>query len=131
MKGAAAYSASKSALTGFSAAMGTELRRQKIRILDVRSPHTQTSLHTRPISGVSPPQGQALSSKFSVLSSKFQVLSSRFSRSQRRYGSARRYWQKIGRKLQHGSLINTVDTIEAKIVALASEDDINGLVHYV
>ncbi|MCY0906155.1 SDR family NAD(P)-dependent oxidoreductase [Arthrobacter sp. H14-L1] len=60
MKGMAAYSATKSALTGFSAAMGAELRRQKIRVLDVRPPHTQTGLHTRPISGVSPPLGRGL-----------------------------------------------------------------------
>ncbi|MBG0738007.1 SDR family NAD(P)-dependent oxidoreductase [Paeniglutamicibacter antarcticus] len=60
MKGMAAYSASKSALTGFSAAMGAELRRQKIRVLDVRPPHTQTGLHTRPISGVPPQLGRGL-----------------------------------------------------------------------
>ncbi|MDO5754553.1 SDR family oxidoreductase [Arthrobacter sp.] len=59
MKGMAAYSASKAALTGFSTAMAAELRRRKIRVLDVRPPHTQTGLHLRPISGASPnlPQG--------------------------------------------------------------------------
>ncbi|MDJ0314903.1 SDR family NAD(P)-dependent oxidoreductase [Arthrobacter sp. H35-D1] len=59
MKGMAAYSASKAALTGFGTAMAAELRRQKIRVLDVRPPHTQTGLHTRPISGTPPnlPEG--------------------------------------------------------------------------
>ncbi len=59
MKGMAAYSATKAALTGFSTAMAAELRRHKIRVLDVRPPHTQTGLHLRPISGTPPnlPQG--------------------------------------------------------------------------
>ncbi|UIK89886.1 SDR family NAD(P)-dependent oxidoreductase [Arthrobacter polaris] len=60
MKGMAAYSAVKSALTGFSAAMGAELRRRKVRVLDVRPPHTQTGLHTRPIAGISPQLGPGL-----------------------------------------------------------------------
>ena len=60
MKGMAAYSATKCALTGFSAAMGAELRREHIRVLDVRPPHTETGLHTRPISGVPPRLGQGL-----------------------------------------------------------------------
>ncbi len=58
MKGMAVYSATKSALTGFSAAMGAELRREHIRVLDVRPPHTETGLHTRPISGVPPRLGR-------------------------------------------------------------------------
>lgn len=59
MKGMAAYSASKAALTGFGTAMAAELRREKIRVLDVRPPHTQTGLHLRPISGTPPnlPEG--------------------------------------------------------------------------
>ena len=61
MKGMAAYSASKAALTGFSPAMRAELRRHKIRVLDVRPPHTETGLHTRPISGTSPQLGHGLS----------------------------------------------------------------------
>lgn len=60
MKGMAVYSAVKAALTGFSSAMSAELRRQKIRVLDVRPPHTETGLHTRPISGVSPRLGDGL-----------------------------------------------------------------------
>lgn len=60
MKGMAVYSATKSALTGFGAAMGAELRREHIRVLDVRPPHTETGLHTRPISGVPPRLGPGL-----------------------------------------------------------------------
>lgn len=60
MKGMAVYSATKSALTGFGVAMGAELRREKISVLDVRPPHTETGLHTRPISGVPPRLGPGL-----------------------------------------------------------------------
>lgn len=60
LRGMAVYSATKSALTSFSAAMGAELRRQQIRVLDVRPPHTETGLHTRPISGVPPRLGRGL-----------------------------------------------------------------------
>lgn len=60
MKGMAAYSATKTALTGFDAAMGAELRREQIRVLDVRPPHTETGLHTRPISGDPPQLGPGL-----------------------------------------------------------------------
>lgn len=60
MKNMAVYSATKSALTSFGAAMGSELRRQRIRVLDVRPPHTETGLHTRPISGSPPRLGRGL-----------------------------------------------------------------------
>lgn len=60
MKGMAVYSASKAALTGFSTAMSAELRRHKVRVLDVRPPHTETGLHTRPIFGVPPRLGPGL-----------------------------------------------------------------------
>jgi short-subunit dehydrogenase len=52
--GMAAYSASKAALTGFDAAAARELRRARIRLLDVRPPHTATGLATRPIAGATP-----------------------------------------------------------------------------
>ena len=57
--GMAAYSASKAALAAFDAAAGRELRRSRIRLIDVRPPHTETGLATRPIAGVPPrlPQG--------------------------------------------------------------------------
>jgi short-subunit dehydrogenase len=59
MPGMAAYSAAKAGLTAFDAALATELRRRRIRVLDVRPPHTETGLTTRPIAGQAPrlPQG--------------------------------------------------------------------------
>lgn len=59
MKNMAVYSAAKAALSGFSTAMGAELRRHKVRVLDVRPPHTDTGLHTRPVAGQAPPLGTA------------------------------------------------------------------------
>lgn len=58
--GMAAYSASKAALTAFDRASGRELRREGIRVIDVRPPHLDTGLETRPIAGEAPrlPQGQ-------------------------------------------------------------------------
>ncbi len=58
--GMAAYSASKAALTAFDRAAGRELRREGIRVVDVRPPHLDTGLEGRPISGEAPrlPQGQ-------------------------------------------------------------------------
>src|SRR6476661_6685632 len=44
MPGMAAYSAAKAGLTAFDAALATELRRRRIRVLDVRPPHTETGL---------------------------------------------------------------------------------------
>jgi short-subunit dehydrogenase len=52
--GMAAYSATKSALTGFDRAMALELRRAGVRVLDVRPPHTETGLAGRPIAGDPP-----------------------------------------------------------------------------
>ncbi len=52
--GMAAYSATKAALTAFDRAAALELRRQGIRVIDVRPPHTETGLAGRPISGVAP-----------------------------------------------------------------------------
>lgn len=57
MKGMAAYSASKAGLTSFSAAANAELRRRKIRVLDVRPPHTDTGLINRPVAGEAPRLG--------------------------------------------------------------------------
>nr|WP_297430347.1 SDR family NAD(P)-dependent oxidoreductase [uncultured Actinotalea sp.] len=56
--GMAAYSAAKAGLTAFDAALQHELRRRKVRVLDVRPPHTETGLADRPIAGQAPPLGQ-------------------------------------------------------------------------
>ena len=61
LPGMAAYSASKAALSGVATALRTELRRSKVTVHDVRPPHTETGLATRPLSGQAPglPQGLA------------------------------------------------------------------------
>ena len=41
-------------LSAASAALGRELRRRGIRVLDARPPHTETGLATRPIAGTAP-----------------------------------------------------------------------------
>jgi cyclic-di-GMP-binding biofilm dispersal mediator protein len=53
--GMAAYSAVKAGLSAFDVAAGRELRRRRIRLLDVQPPHTATGLEHRPIAGVAPP----------------------------------------------------------------------------
>jgi cyclic-di-GMP-binding biofilm dispersal mediator protein len=58
--GMAAYSASKAALAAFDAAAARELRRARIRVVDVRPPHTETGLAERPIAGAPPPLPQGL-----------------------------------------------------------------------
>ncbi len=54
-----AYSASKAAASALLKSVRTEARKSKIRIVDVRPPHTETGLATRPITGQAPklPQG--------------------------------------------------------------------------
>ncbi|MBX5329994.1 SDR family oxidoreductase [Rhodococcus fascians] len=54
-----AYSASKAAASALVKSVRTEARKSKIRIVDVRPPHTETGLATRPIAGQAPklPQG--------------------------------------------------------------------------
>lgn len=54
LAGMAAYSASKAALTGFDTAVRQEARRSGIRVVDIRPPHTETGLATRPIAGQAP-----------------------------------------------------------------------------
>lgn len=57
--GMAAYGASKAGLKSFVSATQRELRREGIRVLDTRPPHTETGLASRAIAGVAPtmPQG--------------------------------------------------------------------------
>ncbi|WP_375483060.1 SDR family NAD(P)-dependent oxidoreductase [uncultured Jatrophihabitans sp.] len=57
LPGMAAYAASKAALTAFDRAAGRELRRAGVRVLDVRPPHTETGLASRPVAGISPRLG--------------------------------------------------------------------------
>lgn len=52
--GMAVYSAAKAALTAFDAALAKELRREGIRVLDVRPPHTETGLVDRALAGTAP-----------------------------------------------------------------------------
>lgn len=52
--GMAAYSAAKAGLSAATQALGRELRRRRIHVLDARPPHTETGLAGRPIAGSSP-----------------------------------------------------------------------------
>ena len=54
MAGLAAYSAVKAGLSAATRALGRELRRQGIQVLDARPPHTETGLAGRSISGTAP-----------------------------------------------------------------------------
>ncbi len=54
MPGMAAYGASKAALRSFNEGFGREARRQKVRVLDIRPPHTETGLVDRAIAGTAP-----------------------------------------------------------------------------
>jgi len=54
MPGMAAYSASKAAAAAATEAIRREFRRMKVSVVDVRPPHTETGLATRPISGTAP-----------------------------------------------------------------------------
>jgi len=54
MAGLAAYSAVKAGLSAATQALGRELRRRGIQVLDARPPHTETGLAGRPISGTAP-----------------------------------------------------------------------------
>ncbi len=52
--GMAAYSAAKAGLSFATRALGKELRRRRIHVLDARPPHTETGLAERPIAGQAP-----------------------------------------------------------------------------
>jgi NAD(P)-dependent dehydrogenase (short-subunit alcohol dehydrogenase family) len=59
LAGMTSYSASKAALTAADVALARELRRRGITVCDVRPPHTETGLATRPLAGTAPrlPEG--------------------------------------------------------------------------
>lgn len=61
LPGMAPYSASKAALSAVATALRTELRRSRVAVHDVRPPHTETGLATRPLAGEAPglPEGLA------------------------------------------------------------------------
>ena len=52
--GMSAYSSSKSAMSSFLETIRTELRRDKVQILEARPGHTETGLATRPLFGNAP-----------------------------------------------------------------------------
>ncbi|MDH6532664.1 short-subunit dehydrogenase [Aurantimicrobium minutum] len=58
--GMAAYGASKAGLKAFVSATQRELRREGIRVVDTRPPHTETGLAGRAIAGVAPAMPQGL-----------------------------------------------------------------------
>lgn len=58
--GMAAYSAAKAGLSAASRALGRELRRRSILVVDARPPHTETGLATRPIAGRAPAMNRGL-----------------------------------------------------------------------
>ena len=52
--GMAAYSASKAGLAAAGASMARELRRDRVDVVDLRPPHTETGLPGRPLAGRAP-----------------------------------------------------------------------------
>lgn len=54
MPGMAAYSASKAAAAAATEAIRREFRRVGVTVIDVRPPHTETGLATRPLAGTAP-----------------------------------------------------------------------------
>jgi len=61
LPGMATYGASKAALKSFNEGFGREARRSKVRVLDVRPPHTETGLADRAIEGEAPKMPEGLS----------------------------------------------------------------------
>ena len=55
-----AYCASKAAAKAAMGVAARELRRQKIRVLDIRAPHTETGLITRALEGTAPKMPEGL-----------------------------------------------------------------------
>jgi short-subunit dehydrogenase len=61
LPGMSVYAATKAALTAADVALVRELRRSGITVCDIRPPHTETGLATRPIGGVAPTLPEGLS----------------------------------------------------------------------
>jgi NADP-dependent 3-hydroxy acid dehydrogenase YdfG len=61
LPGMSVYAATKAALTAADAALVRELRRSGITVCDIRPPHTETGLATRPIGGDAPSLPEGLS----------------------------------------------------------------------
>jgi cyclic-di-GMP-binding biofilm dispersal mediator protein len=59
--GMALYSATKAALTAFDRALAREQRRRRVDVIDIRPPHTETGLASRPIAGTAPRLPEGLS----------------------------------------------------------------------
>jgi len=60
----AAYSASKAALHSATVAIGREIRRRGISLIDARPPHTETGLANHPIAGIAPKFPTGLTPEF-------------------------------------------------------------------
>ena len=60
LPGMAAYGASKAAVRSFDEALAREGRRQGVRVIDARPPHTETGLAGRAIAGTAPKMGVGL-----------------------------------------------------------------------
>lgn len=58
--GMVAYSAVKAALSAATRALAKEVRRKRIHVLDVRPPHTETGLASRPLAGSAPAMPRGL-----------------------------------------------------------------------
>jgi cyclic-di-GMP-binding biofilm dispersal mediator protein len=58
--GMAPYAAAKAGLSAATRALGKELRRKGIHVLDARPPHTETGLAGRPIAGAAPSMPEGL-----------------------------------------------------------------------
>jgi cyclic-di-GMP-binding biofilm dispersal mediator protein len=64
MAGMSAYAASKAAVRAFDESLAREARRAKVRVLDIRPPHTETGLAQRPIAGQAPALPRGLDPAF-------------------------------------------------------------------
>jgi cyclic-di-GMP-binding biofilm dispersal mediator protein len=66
LPGMGAYCASKAAAKAAMAVAARELRRKKIRVVDIRAPHTETGLVSRALEGTAPKMPEGLDPDFVV-----------------------------------------------------------------